>query len=40
MTNYQTILEDLQEENPMNPSVTPPFYFEDQSAVQKLKTLN
>ena len=40
MNNYQTILEDLQEENPMNPSVTPPFYFEDQSAVQKLKTLN
>ena len=40
MTAYELILEDLQEENPINPSVTPPFYFEDTSTVQKLKTLN
>jgi len=40
MTNYQLILEDLQEESPQNPSVIPPFYLDDMSTVQKLKTLN
>lgn len=40
MTNYRLILEDLQEENPVNPSVIPPFYFEETSTVQKLRTLN
>ena len=40
MDSYQLILENLQEENPTRISVVPPFYFDEDTPVQKIRTLN
>ena len=39
MNTYNRILEDLQLITPINPSITPPFYREDDSPVNQVKSL-
>lgn len=39
MDNYQLILDDLQQENPLNPSILPPFYNDYDTPTDKIKLL-
>lgn len=39
MNNFQLILEDLRQEDPMHPTILPPFYAEDSVPLKKVKSI-